>query len=64
MVALTGTSKKEDGTFVDYTDSQFSFEVDRSAAKRCPFFKGGVQTSKGFISKRGFQVAQLLGLTA
>jgi len=54
--------KKEDGTFVDYTADQFPFEIDRSTAKRCPFFKGGVQTPKGFISKRGFQVAQVLGL--
>ena len=54
---------KDGDTIIDFTDSQFDFEVDRSVAVRCPFFKGGVQTSRGYISKRGYAIAQALGLT-
>lgn len=54
--------RTSDGKIIDYTADQFPFKVDYSKATRCPFFKGGVETSKGFISKRGQQVAELLEL--
>jgi len=47
---------------VDFTSEQFPFDVDYAASNRCPFFKGGVQTSRGYISKRGHIIAQKLGL--
>lgn len=52
-----------DDKIIDYTADQFPFKVDYSLGVRCPFFKGGVQTDKGFISKRGQIVAELLELT-
>ena len=54
--------KLEDGSIVDFTHEQFTFGVDYTQATRCPFFKGGVQTSRGYISKRGHIIAQKLGL--
>lgn len=55
---------KDGDTLYDFTGEQFDFELDRSSANRCPFFKGGVETSRGWISKRGYLVAQALGLVA
>lgn len=47
---------------IDYTAEQFAFEIDYEASSRCPFFKGSIRTPKGYISKRGYAVAQKLGL--
>jgi hypothetical protein len=49
---------------IDFTSEQFDFQVDYSKAVRCPFFKGGVETDRGFISKRGQQIAELLELSS
>jgi len=55
--------KTAEGVIIDFTAEQFDFEVDYSAGVRCPFFKGGVSTDKGFISKRGQIIAEAIGLT-
>jgi hypothetical protein len=50
---------------VDFTADQFKgFDVTRSYpnARGCGFFKGSVQTERGFISKHGYAMAKLLGL--
>jgi hypothetical protein len=46
----------------DFTGNQFEFEVDHKLGKRRTFLKGGIKTTKGFISKRGNQMAIHLGL--
>lgn len=47
----------ETGEILDYTRDQFNFTVDYTLAKRRTFLKGGTQTSKGYISKRGYEMA-------
>ena len=47
---------------IDFTKEQFSFAVDYSKATRKGFFKGGVQTPTGDISKRGYEMAKHLEL--
>jgi hypothetical protein len=54
--------KTEDDDIIDFTSGQFDFPIDYSAGTRCPFFKGGVQTDIGFISKRGQVIAEALSL--
>lgn len=53
---------KDGDNIIDFTGEQFKFEIDRTQAVRCPFFKGGVETKVGYISKRGQQIAELLEL--
>lgn len=53
---------KESGEVVDFTANQFPFEVDTSLFKRQAFLKGGMKTERGWISKRGKQMAIHLGL--
>lgn len=53
---------KIDGIVTDYTGEQFSEPIDYSKAIGKGFFKGSVQTPKGFISKRGFEMAKHLEL--
>lgn len=55
--------KTADGDIIDFTSGQFDFAIDYESGVRCPFFKGGVATEHGFISKRGQIVAEALGLT-
>lgn len=53
----------ENGQLVDFTRQQFGAEripYERGVGKG--FMKGGVQTPKGFISKRGYALATLLGV--
>lgn len=51
-----------DGLVIDYTSLQFDFEVDYSLGRRAVFFKGGIKTDKGYISKRGYEMAKILEL--
>ena len=46
----------------DFTRKQFPFELDYRQAKGKGFFKGAIQTPRGFISKRGYEMASLLEL--
>lgn len=54
---------KNNGEIIDFTANQFKFDVDYSAGKRKAFLKGGIKTDRGWISKRGKQMAVHLGLT-
>lgn len=51
---------KINGETVDFTKYQFNFEIDYSKAIGKGFFKGSIQTNKGYISKRGFELYQHL----
>lgn len=48
---------------VDYTYKQFSHPLDYTKAICKGFFKGSVKTKRGYISKRGYEMAKHLGLT-
>ena len=54
---------KVDGDIVDFTSDQFDTPVDYSKAVGKGFFKGGIKTDKGYISKRGHAMAIHLGFT-
>lgn len=54
-----------DGEILDFTKEQFiglgmNIDYNRSVHKK--FYKGSFETKKGFISKRGFEMAKLLNL--
>ena len=54
---------KDTGVITDYTRQQFGDEripYERGVGRG--FMKGGVQTPKGYISKRGHELALLLGV--
>lgn len=53
---------KHSGEIIDFTQDQFPFKVDHSIGRRQAFLKGGTKTSRGWISKRGKQMAIHLGL--
>lgn len=62
---LTHWFVKINGKPVDLTGEQFtnkSIVIDYNKAIGKGFFKGSIQTDKGFISKRGYEIAKLLGL--
>lgn len=47
----------------DPTGDQFNFSIDYvTTGRRASFFKGSIETPRGFISKRGFAMAKQLGL--
>lgn len=48
----------EAGTIVDFTNKQFVVPVNYKEAKRKAFFNGSIPTSKGKISKRGYELYQ------
>ena len=48
----------------DYTSEQFSFRVPYHLAQRRSFLQGSIKTPRGFISKRGYNMAVLMGLTS
>lgn len=52
-----------DGKIIDYTSDQFNNPVDYNKGVRKGFFKGSIKTNKGFISKRGHEMAKHLNLT-
>lgn len=54
--------KDDNGNIIDFTANQFKNTPDYSKAKRGTFFKGSIVTSKGFISKRGYEVARVIGV--
>lgn len=45
---------------IDFTSAQFPFLINYKTGIRKSFFKGSVETRKGFISKRGYEMAKLL----
>lgn len=51
-----------DGEIVDFTGDQFDFPVDYGKGIGKGFFKGSVKTARGYISKRGYEMALHLGL--
>ena len=54
--------KDDKNNVIDFTGNQFNFPVDYSKGIRKSFFKGSIKTNKGFISKRGYEVAKLLNI--
>lgn len=53
---------KKNDEIIDFTASQFDFPIDYTKSVRKGFFKGSVQTNRGYISKRGYKIAELLEL--
>ncbi|MBD7912935.1 hypothetical protein [Clostridium cibarium] len=53
---------KQTGTILDFTANQFDKPIDYTLGIGCGFMKGSIRTSKGYISKRGHEIAKLLGL--
>lgn len=53
---------KDTNEIIDFTDEQFNFHIDYTKGKWCGFMKGSIKTSKGYISKRGYEIAKLLKL--
>lgn len=49
------------GDIVDYTADQYD-GIPYQIAMRRGFFKGGIQTERGWISKKGYKLAKLLKL--
>jgi hypothetical protein len=43
------------GEIVDLTASQYPFDLDYSKATKRAFFKGGIPTERGYISKNGMK---------
>ena len=52
----------KNGEPVDYTAEQFDFKVPHHRASKRQFRKGSVETERGLISKRGYEMARWLGL--
>lgn len=50
------------GSIVDFTGEQFKDPIDYSKGVGKGFLKGSIETNKGYISKRGYQMAKYLGL--
>lgn len=48
------------GAIVDFTGEQFKEPVDYSKGVGKGFFKGSIKTDKGYISKRGYEMAKHL----
>lgn len=46
------------GYILDLTANQFDYELDYSKAIQKDFYKGTIQTNKGFISERGHNLAK------
>lgn len=51
-----------DGKIVDFTHEQFESPVNYEKGIGKGFFKGSVKTKKGYISKRGYEMAKHLEL--
>jgi len=47
----------------DYTAEQFPFKVPYHLGRRRNFLQGSIKTPRGLISKRGYDMAVLMGLT-
>ena len=53
---------KVDNQIIDYTAKQFSFDIPYEHARCCGFFKGGIITNRGYISKNAYFLAKDLGV--
>lgn len=53
---------KNSKKIIDFTSTQFDFKIDYSKGIGKGFMKGSISTKKGFISKRGYEMAKLLKL--
>lgn len=54
--------KDSKGKVIDYTGDQFDFPVPYEKARRAIFFKGAIETPRGYISRNGFLMAKYLKL--
>lgn len=52
---------KVDNKIIDFADDQFNIDIPYNKAKRKAFLQGSVETDRGWISKRGYELAKLLG---
>lgn len=53
---------RDTGEIFDFTQQQFPFSVQHQDGQPKGFMKGKHKTNKGFISKRGYQLACHLGI--
>lgn len=53
---------RSESKIIDLTCDQFDFSVPYQNAHRACFFKGSIETTRGFISKRAFLLSQRLGI--
>lgn len=53
---------KETNDIIDFTGEQFDFEIDYNKGIGKGFMKGSVKTEKGYISKRGYELASIIGI--
>jgi hypothetical protein len=53
---------KNDEEIIDWTSDQFDSIPPYSGARRAAFFKGSIETRRGKISKKAYQLAQYLGV--
>ena len=53
---------RDTGKVFDFTEKQFNFSVEHEVGLPKGFMKGKYKTNKGYISQRGYQLAQHLGL--
>lgn len=54
---------KVNDEWIDFTHKQFNYPINYAKGVRKGFFKGSVKTKRGYISKRGYEMAKHLGLT-
>jgi hypothetical protein len=52
---------KDNGKIIDFAGEQYDFDIPYSKARRRAFLQGSVDTKRGNISKRGYELARLLG---
>lgn len=52
---------KSKGQIIDFAGEQYDFDIPYNKARRRTFLKGSVETDRGWISKRGYKLAKLLG---
>ena len=53
---------EQTGNIADFTADQYSGGIPYQLGMRNGFFKGGVQTERGFISKNGHKLAKKLNI--
>lgn len=53
---------KQLDSIIDFTANQFDFTIDYSKGKHIGFLKGKYKTNRGYISARGKELAEYLGI--
>lgn len=51
---------RDTGEIVDLTSEQYSKELDYGKGTKCPFFKGGIETERGWISNKGMKLYDIM----